>query len=366
MVVEQDSVLDGTQEVLSVKRHRKNHLIAAVLSAALLGGCQYPDWEKLLPDTTQATPAPAPQPPTENGQPTQPEPIKPQLDITVVPDSVVLSPGAKTTLPYAHGATYRSSAPEIVSISEKGELMISSDAAIGDEATVTVEFEGKSKQTSVTILASLEQTVRTVNGVPTVTNPSDLAVVVNKQRSLPANYVPEDLVEPQVPFSFTGKSEKRMLRAEAAKALEQMFARAKQDNVQLYGVSGYRSYKTQQALYAGYVKTQGAEHASRYSAQSGKSEHQTGLAIDVSGADKKTRLEEPFAHTVEGKWLAKHAPEFGFIIRYPKGKEAITGYAYEPWHIRYVGKKMAQEISERGITLEEYFQDVVPVQAARK
>ncbi|MGN7470320.1 M15 family metallopeptidase [Brevibacillus sp. SAFN-007a] len=202
--------------------------------------------------------------------------------------------------------------------------------------------------------ASLAETIQDVNGVPTVTNPTDLAVVVNKKRALPADYIPPDLVEPNVPFSFDEKVEKRLMRQEAAQALEALFAAAGKDGIELYAVSGYRSYKTQKSLYETYVQTQGAEHAAAYSAVPGKSEHQTGLAMDVSGADAKTRLEESFGEMPEGKWLAEHCAEYGFVIRYLKGKEDTTGYAYEPWHLRYVGKEMAQEIMAAGLTLEDY------------
>ncbi|GIP38508.1 hypothetical protein J31TS4_17880 [Paenibacillus sp. J31TS4] len=181
-----------------------------------------------------------------------------------------------------------------------------------------------------------------------------VTVLVNKKVLLPSDYVPSDLVYPDVPFSFNEKIEKRMMRAEAAKALEKLFAGAKKDGIQLYGVSAYRSYATQKSIYANNVKTQGEAKAAMYSAQPGTSEHQTGLSIDVSSQSAKFGLEEEFGDTAEGKWLAKHASEYGFIIRYPKGKESITGYAYEPWHIRYVGTDIAKEIAQKGLTLEEY------------
>ena len=94
--------------------------------------------------------------------------------------------------------------------------------------------------------------------------------------------------------------------------------------------------------------------ANRVSAVPGTSEHQTGLTIDVSSPSAGNALEEAFGHTEEGQWLAQRAPEFGFIIRYPEGAEDITGYVYEPWHIRYVGKDLAPDIADSGLTLEEY------------
>lgn len=239
-----------------------------------------------------------------------------------------------------------------------GENQQTSAAPAGEAAPGQTAEPGKQEASAMkNNVPSLEETIQTVDGVPTVTNAAEMTVVVNKQRALPADYVPADLVEPNVPFPFDEKVEKRLMRAEAAAALEKLFAKAKEQGIELYAVSGYRSYRTQKSLFETYVKTQGAEHAAAYSAVPGKSEHQTGLAMDVSGADANTRLEESFADTPEGQWLAANCAEFGFIIRYVKGKEDMTGYAYEPWHLRYVGKEIAQEITSKGITLEEYFQD---------
>lgn len=193
-----------------------------------------------------------------------------------------------------------------------------------------------------------------------ITDPHNVAVMVNKQFSLPENYEPTDLVYPNVRFTFKEKIEKRKMRKEAAEALEKMFAGAEKDGVYLAGVSAYRSHKTQTAVFNRYVKKDGEEKAKTYSAVPGHSEHETGLAIDVSGSDGRCAAEDCFAGTKEAEWLAKHALEYGFIIRYPEGKESITGYKYEPWHIRYVGTDIAKNIAERNITLEEYF-NAVPV-----
>ncbi|MDT3425511.1 D-alanyl-D-alanine carboxypeptidase [Paenibacillus forsythiae] len=192
------------------------------------------------------------------------------------------------------------------------------------------------------------------------TQPDSIGVMVNKQYGLPDHYKPADLVYPDVPFIFKEKIEKRMMRKEAAHALEEMFAGAKRDGVSLAGVSAYRSEKTQEALFNAYVKRDGEQKARTYSAIPGYSEHQTGLAIDLSGTDGKCAAESCFAGTKEADWLAQHAPEYGFIIRYPKGKEAFTGYMYEPWHVRYVGKDIARSITEQGLSLEEYY-NAVPV-----
>lgn len=204
---------------------------------------------------------------------------------------------------------------------------------------------------------ALQATVQEENGKQVVTNPDAVTVVVNKQRSLPDGYEPNDLVEPNVPFSFDGPHEKRMLRQEAAKALEELFAAAEADGMELRAVSGYRSYDRQKVIYENNVRTKGEAEANRVSAVPGTSEHQTGLTIDVSSPSAGNALEETFGHTEEGEWLARRAPEFGFIIRYPEGAEDITGYVYEPWHIRYVGKDLAPDIAKSGLTLEEYFDE---------
>lgn len=193
-----------------------------------------------------------------------------------------------------------------------------------------------------------------------VAQPASLTVLVNKQRKLPEDYVPADLVVPNVPFIFPEKSDKRKMRKEAAEALERMFAAAKADGVELAGVSGYRSHAYQKELFARYVKKDGLEVARTYSAYPGTSEHETGLAMDISGIDGKCAAESCFAGTKEAEWLAQHSAEYGYIVRYPLGKESITGYIYEPWHLRYVGVELAKEIYESGLTLEEYF-GVVPV-----
>ncbi|MCM3567369.1 D-alanyl-D-alanine carboxypeptidase family protein [Neobacillus mesonae] len=191
-------------------------------------------------------------------------------------------------------------------------------------------------------------------------NPKIIPVLVNKQHKLPENYAPADLVEPSIEFIFQEKSEKRKMRSEAAAAIEQLFAGASEDGVKLLGVSAYRSHATQEALFQSYVKKDGYETAQTYSALPGTSEHETGLAIDVTGGDGKCAAADCFAGSTEANWLENHAADYGFIIRYPKGKEEITGYQYEPWHLRYVGKKAAADIAGQGITLEEY-DNSVPV-----
>ncbi|KIQ94155.1 D-alanyl-D-alanine carboxypeptidase [Anoxybacillus thermarum] len=201
--------------------------------------------------------------------------------------------------------------------------------------------------------------VEVQNGVKVIVNPDNVLALVNKEQQLPADYKPADLVIPNVPFTFKETDvEKRHMRAEAAKALEEMFTAAKKQQIILYAVSGYRSYERQQQLFVSEVQRSGKEKAVVAVAMPGKSEHQTGLAIDITSPSVQYTITPAFGDTSEGKWVAQHAHEFGFIIRYPKGKEHITKYQYEPWHLRYVGKKAAKVIYEKQITLEEYFQIV--------
>ncbi|WP_051271067.1 M15 family metallopeptidase [Shimazuella kribbensis] len=188
-----------------------------------------------------------------------------------------------------------------------------------------------------------------------IAQPDDISVLVNKHNSLPETFNPKDLASLNIPFLASASTEKRQLRKEAATQLEKMVNAAKKDNIYLKGVSGYRSHETQKALFNRYVKRDGYAKARTYSALPGTSEHETGLSIDITGKDGTCAADDCFAQKPEAEWLAKHVQDFGFIIRYPKGKEKVTGYKYEPWHIRYVGVKIAKELTIKGITLEEYY-----------
>ncbi|MCP8615800.1 M15 family metallopeptidase [Salirhabdus salicampi] len=201
--------------------------------------------------------------------------------------------------------------------------------------------------------------IEVVDGQPTIVNPENRLALVNKEFALPNDYKPEDLVRPDVRFVFGDEDvEKSYLREEAATALEEMFQEANQNDIFLFAVSGYRSYKRQAALFQNQVDRVGEEQALLVVAQPGTSEHQTGLAIDISSESAGFGLTEEFGTTTEGKWLMENAHRFGFILRYPEGKENITNYIYEPWHYRYVGKEIATEVYENDWTLEEYFENV--------
>ena len=129
------------------------------------------------------------------------------------------------------------------------------------------------------------------------------------------------------------------------------------EGLELTAVSGYRSYKRQKSLHDTYVRRQGKAEADSVSAIPGTSEHQTGLAMDISSKSAKFQLEPIFGETAEGKWVAKHAHEFGFVIRYLEDKTETTEYSYEPWHLRYVGNPYATYIYKHHLTLEEAMED---------
>lgn len=188
-----------------------------------------------------------------------------------------------------------------------------------------------------------------------IDTPTSLTVIINKQRALPTGYVPANLVVPKVALRLNSSAEQMHLRLEASIALEKMFAAAKLDGISMILSSGYRSAVYQQQLYSGYVSKNGQAEADKSSARPNHSEHQTGLAADIGEVDHKCDLEACFADTPSGRWLAAHAQEYGFIIRYQANTTAITGYEYEPWHVRYLGIELATAVKNSGKTLEEYF-----------
>ncbi|RBP87070.1 D-Ala-D-Ala carboxypeptidase [Cytobacillus firmus] len=201
--------------------------------------------------------------------------------------------------------------------------------------------------------------VKVVDGRNIIQNPENVMALVNKQFSLPDGYEPSKLMIPDVAFSY-GKLdlEKSYMRQDAAQALEKLFTGALNEGVELFAVSGYRSFTRQSQVFAAEVSRVGKEKAVQAVAIPGSSEHQTGLSMDISSRSANMELSEEFGETKEGKWLAENAHRYGFILRYPKGKEGITGYKYEPWHFRYVGTEAAGVIYEKQWTLEEYF-DIV-------
>jgi zinc D-Ala-D-Ala carboxypeptidase len=257
-------------------------------------------------------------------------------------------------LNFIHTSGQKSS-DEIQSEANKPTASHSNSKGHSDSKTKPDPNTDSSQLTATTDSGQNQSEAAKGKSIPDMNDPNGIDVLVNKTHALPESFQPSDLVVPNIPFLYKGDNENHLMRKVAADALEKLVAAAKKDGIYIVGVSAYRSYETQKSLYNYYVQTQGAQTADKYSAQPGKSEHETGLAIDVAGSSGQCAVEDCFADTEEAKWLAKHVQEYGFIIRYPKGKESITGYNYEPWHIRYVGKDVAETIAKKGITLEEYY-----------
>lgn len=232
--------------------------------------------------------------------------------------------------------------------------MDSSVKKIGEQKAIAAE-----KPETVRLKSTYFNDIKVIDGQKVIQNPANILALVNKNYTLPSNYIPNDLVQPKVGFSFREKGlEKSLLRKEAALAVEKMFSDAKKSGIELYDVSGYRSYKRQKNLFDAEVNRVGTEKAKEAVAIPGTSEHQSGLALDICSKSTGLHLIEGFANTKEGKWLEENAYRYGFILRYPKGKEEITNYEYEPWHYRYVGIPAAETIYKNNWTLEEYFNEV--------
>ena len=188
-----------------------------------------------------------------------------------------------------------------------------------------------------------------------VTDPASPWLVVNKHRPLvPADYVPADLVAPAV--AMTASGEAALLNSTTAAAAGAMFAAAARDGVAMVLASGYRSYGTQVATYNNYVAARGQADADTASARPGYSEHQTGWAFDIADGGGACGFQPCFADQPAAVWAKANGHRFGFVVRYPWMFHPITGYYYEPWHLRYIGVQAATDMTARGIfTLEEYF-----------
>ncbi len=172
---------------------------------------------------------------------------------------------------------------------------------------------------------------------------NDLTILVNKYHKLPDDYEPSDLV------SLENNSNYK-LRKPAADAFNKLTNAAKKENVIFYPFSAYRSFQTQSILYNNYKNRDGEKEADTYSARPGFSEHQLGLAVDIRSSNLTSNLTSEHY-----KWMLENSYKYGFIIRYPKGKQHITQFIEEPWHIRYLGIELATKVHESGLTYDEYY-----------
>lgn len=263
----------------------------------------------------------------ENINKPEPEPViehVPVTGITLTMYNVTLFVGQQT-MPIVTMSPYNAT--------DKGEIWQSSDTSVA-----TVDYLGNIKGIGegdciVTVTSTDNPEVSATVNVKVIPDSEctyiDGILIANKTYPLPQSYAPG-------------------WDAEASEQIKVMFEAAKLDGISLWVKSGYRSYIDQKIIYNGYVERDGNEAADTYSARPGHSEHQTGLAFDLNSTASS------FADTPEAKWIAENSYKYGFIVRYPKGKESITGYMYEPWHVRYIGVEKAKEVYESGLSLEEF------------
>lgn len=227
--------------------------------------------------------------------------------------------------------------------------------------TVTVNVTAKATTvatTTVTTKTTPKATVATTKPTEQITQPEvtetqptepETEATTTEQEEVTPTYINNILiVNKSYPLPKDYRPDNDELTSETSNAFEKMRVDAQAEGLNLYISSGFRSYEYQAQLYQRYADRDGYEKADTYSARAGYSEHQTGLAFDLNTID------DSFANTPEGKWVAENCWKYGFILRYPKGKEAQTGYQYEPWHLRYLGEDMAKKVYDSGLCLEEY------------
>ena len=263
--------------------------------------------------------------------------VKADITVTVIGATTTttrpVTTTVATTTTTAAATTTTSSAPAATTSAAATTSSAATSATTAAPVTNTTAPATAAPVTETTVSTTISNisktnfTIRTIKGVTYVGG----IIVVNKSYSLPES------------FNSAGG-----LNLTAKAQFDRLAAEAKSQGLNIYISSGYRSYATQSSIYQDNVTRYGEAMADSFSARPGYSEHQTGLAIDVNTID------DTFAGTPEARWLADHAHEYGFIIRYPEGKENITGYQYEPWHIRYLGIDTATAVYNSGLTLEEY------------
>lgn len=230
----------------------------------------------------------------------------------------------------------------------KNEQTMQEIARIADARIA--EIEAKKKEPVYISLPGAEKIQAPVENYEDTTN---IWTLVNKQRALPMEYVPPQLVMPNLAVRSNSTADEKLVRSIIVQPLTTLFESAAKDGHALMIGSAYRSSTTQESLFASYVASAGYDEANRYSAHAGHSEHQTGLAVDISTTSQQCYLSACFINTSDGQWLSENAHKYGFTLRYPEGKEAITGYNFEPWHYRYVGVELATALYQSELTLDQ-------------
>jgi len=183
--------------------------------------------------------------------------------------------------------------------------------------------------------------------------PNSIWAVVSKSHPISADYIPSSLKIPNVSTRTDKSNDERSIRSDIETPMIDMFTAAAANSYQLMIGSGYRSAALQKIYFDSLASSVGEETANQSIARPGQSEHQTGLAADITTVSRECYLDDCFADTSDGQWLVNNSYKFGFILRYPKGKEDITGYRYESWHFRYVGIDLATALHDSGLTLDE-------------
>jgi D-alanyl-D-alanine carboxypeptidase len=223
-------------------------------------------------------------------------------------------------------------------------------AATKAEAVAKAIIEAKKKEPVYINLPGAKK-IRAI--VEDYSLPNSLWAIASKTHEIPIDYIPTPIEIPDVETRTDKSDDERSVRSDIATPIKEMFTQASIEGHSLMIGSGYRSATLQQIYFDNLAKSVGIEAANQAIAQPGQSEHQTGLAIDISTLSQQCYLSECFATTADGLWLAENSYKFGFILRYPEGKESITGYQYEPWHFRYVGIDLATALYESNLTLDE-------------
>ncbi|MEG0826679.1 MAG: M15 family metallopeptidase [Bacilli bacterium] len=183
---------------------------------------------------------------------------------------------------------------------------------------------------------------------PKTASGNDYLILANKYNQLEKGFIPNDLVDISIQYAYNG----HQIRKDVNNEYIRMAKEAKKQGLTLIVNSSFRLYEKQEEIYNSFVRKNGKEEADKQAARPGFSEHQTGLALDLS---TKLKENQTFENTEEFIWLKDNSYKFGFILRYPKGLENITGYQYEPWHYRYVGTEVAKIIHDENITFDEYY-----------
>lgn len=203
---------------------------------------------------------------------------------------------------------------------------------------------------------------------PPVRSCDDLRVLVDHEHPLPAGYIPQDLTYLNR-YGLPELSEAAKLRQEAAQQLSRLMAAARADNEELVVASAYRSYEDQQSSYTKWANFYGDPNAAGMSALPGHSQHQLGTAVDFTNSEIGYAVHQDFGKTAASEWLKKNAADYGFVLAYPNGGEtdmgynSETGYNWEPWHYRYIGKKNASRMKKSGLGLQAFLtkEDVRPL-----